>query len=165
MNWTKHIYQKCKALTGNWTQIACLAVRHFNYFTRMFSVLVGGCLWILFTLRWFCPIYLIHLIGRKCLNFKKKTRLENHKLFKDSHEKSSTNTSWLWIHYSNAQHCGNSGIHRWSTKTSHYLSKIESRTLTKLFTFHIGNSWRIQKEFVAVIPISVCALWLELLNI
>ena len=59
-------------LTRGWMQITCLAVSHSNYYTRMFSVLVGGCNWILFMHGWFCPICLIHLIGRKSLHFEKK---------------------------------------------------------------------------------------------
>ena len=43
-------------------QITCLAVSHSNHYTRMFSVLLWGCDWILFTHWWFCPIRLIHLI-------------------------------------------------------------------------------------------------------
>ena len=38
----------------------------------MFSVLVWGCNWILFIQWRFCPIRLIHLIGRKSLHFEKK---------------------------------------------------------------------------------------------
>ena len=57
--------------TRNWTQITCLTVRHFNLYTRMFSVFVWGCNWILFMLGWFCPICLIHLIGQKSFHFEK----------------------------------------------------------------------------------------------
>ena len=57
-----------KNLTRNWTQITCLAVRHLNHYTRMFSVLVWGCDWILFMHEWFCQIRLIHLIGQKSLH-------------------------------------------------------------------------------------------------
>ena len=42
-----------------------------NHYTRMFSVLVLDCIWILFMLGWFCPI---HLIRRKSLHFEKKSR-------------------------------------------------------------------------------------------
>ena len=34
-------------LTRNWIPVACLVVRHFNHYTRMFSVLVWGYNWIL----------------------------------------------------------------------------------------------------------------------
>ena len=37
-------------LTRDWTQIARLVVSHSNYYTRMFSVLVWGCYWILFSI-------------------------------------------------------------------------------------------------------------------
>ena len=65
------IYKKFRDLTRNWTQIACLTVRHLNHYTKLFSVPVWGYNWILFMLRWFCPIRLIHLIGRKSLHFEK----------------------------------------------------------------------------------------------
>ena len=58
-------------LTRNWTQVTCLAVSHYNHYTRMFSVLVWSCNWILFMHGWWCPIHLIHLIGRKSLHFEK----------------------------------------------------------------------------------------------
>ena len=58
------IYKKLRNLTRDWTQITCLTVRHLKHYTRMFSVLVWGCNWILFMLGWFCPIRLIHLIWR-----------------------------------------------------------------------------------------------------
>ena len=70
----KIIYKKFGDMTKDWTQITYLAVRHFNHYTRMFSVLVWGCNWILFTHGWFCPIRLIHLIGWKSLHFEKKNR-------------------------------------------------------------------------------------------
>ena len=59
-------------MTRDWTQIACLAVRPSNNYHRIFSVYMWGYNWILFMLWWFCPIRLIHLIGRKSLHFKKK---------------------------------------------------------------------------------------------
>ena len=37
----------------------------------MFTVLVWVCNWILFMHGWFCPLHLIHLIGRKPLHFEK----------------------------------------------------------------------------------------------
>ena len=36
-------YKKIQRLTRDWVQIACLAIRHSNHYTRMFSVLVWGC--------------------------------------------------------------------------------------------------------------------------
>ena len=36
----KRIYKRIWDVTRNWTQINCLAVRHFNHYTRMFSVLL-----------------------------------------------------------------------------------------------------------------------------
>ena len=71
---------KIRDLTRDWTQIACLAARQFNHYTRMFSMLVWGCNWILFMHGWFCRICLIHLIGRKYLHFEKKTRYTIKKL-------------------------------------------------------------------------------------
>ena len=57
--------QKNPKNSRGWTQITCLAVNHSNHYTRMFSVLVWGSNLILFMHGWFCPIRLIHLIGRK----------------------------------------------------------------------------------------------------
>ena len=71
MNSTKYKLQKITYLTRDWTQISCLAVKHLNHYTRMFSVLVGGCNWIQFMHGWFCPICLIHLIGWNVLHFGK----------------------------------------------------------------------------------------------
>ena len=68
------IYKKFRDFTRNWTQITCLTVRHLNHYTKLFSVPVWGCNWILFMFGWFCPIRLIHLIGWKSLHFE-KTRL------------------------------------------------------------------------------------------
>ena len=68
------IYKKFRDLTRNWTWITCLTVRHLNHYIRMFSVLMWGYNWILFMRTWFCPIHLIHLIGRKSLHFG-KTRM------------------------------------------------------------------------------------------
>ena len=59
-------------LVRDWTQIICLIVSHSNHYTRMFSVLLWGCNWMLFMHGWFCPISLIHLIGQKFLYFEKK---------------------------------------------------------------------------------------------
>ena len=59
-------------MTMDWIQITCLAVRYFNHYTRMFSVLVRGCNWMPFMHGRFCPIHLIHLIGQKSLHFEKK---------------------------------------------------------------------------------------------
>ena len=53
-------------------EIICITVRHFSHYTRMFSVHMWGCNWILFMHGWFCPIRLIHLIGWKSLHFEKK---------------------------------------------------------------------------------------------
>ena len=74
------IYKKFRDWTRNWTWITCLTVRHLNHYTRMFSVLVWGCNWILFMHGWFCPIHLIHLIGWKSLQFE-KTRLDLFKIW------------------------------------------------------------------------------------
>ena len=65
------IYKKFRDLTRNWIQIACLTVRHLNHYTRMFSVLVSGWNWMLFMHGWFCPIHLIHQIGRNFFILKK----------------------------------------------------------------------------------------------
>ena len=40
-NWTNKNYKQFRDLTRNWTQIACLAVRDSNQYTRVFSVLVS----------------------------------------------------------------------------------------------------------------------------
>ena len=68
------ICKRITDLTRDWTKYACLVVKRFNHCTRMFSVLVWGCNWILFIHGWFCPIGLIHLIGRKSFSFWKKTK-------------------------------------------------------------------------------------------
>ena len=62
-------YKKFRDLTRNWTHITCVAVIYSNHCTRMISVLVWGCNWIQVIPVWFCPIRLIHLIGRKSLGF------------------------------------------------------------------------------------------------
>ena len=62
-------------MTRDWTKMTCLAVSHSNHYTKMFSVLVWGSNWILFMHGWFCPIRLIHVIGRKSLHFEKRTCL------------------------------------------------------------------------------------------
>ena len=59
-------------LTKDWAQITYLAVSHSDHYIRMFSVLVWGCIWILFMHRWFC---LIHLIRWKSLHFERKNRI------------------------------------------------------------------------------------------
>ena len=64
-----NIFLKFRDLNRNWTQMACSPVRHLNHYTKLFSVLVWDYNWILFMHRWFCPIRLIHLIGRKSLHF------------------------------------------------------------------------------------------------
>ena len=71
------IQKKFRDLTRNWTQVSCLTARHFNLYTRMFSVLAWGYNWILFMHWWFCPIHLIHLIGLKSLHFEKKLGWKN----------------------------------------------------------------------------------------
>ena len=45
-------YKKTSELTRDGTQIACLAVSHSNRYSRMFSMLVWGCNWILFMHGW-----------------------------------------------------------------------------------------------------------------
>ena len=69
------IYKKFRDLTMNWTQIPYLDLRHLNHYTKLFSVLVWGHNWMLFMHGWFCPIGLIHLIGRKSLHFGKTSLL------------------------------------------------------------------------------------------
>ena len=52
---TKSRWNQQKRFTKrDWTLIAFLAVIHSNHYTRMFSVLVWGCNWILFMHEWFC---------------------------------------------------------------------------------------------------------------
>ena len=53
--------KKFSYVTRDLIQINCLGVSNSNHYTRMFSVLVSGCNWIL-----------IHLIGQKSLHFEKK---------------------------------------------------------------------------------------------
>ena len=77
MNSTKQI--------RDWTKITYLAVSHFNHYTRMFSVLVWSCNWILLMHRWSCPIHLIHLIEQKSLHFE-KPRLQCQLKWKNSIE-------------------------------------------------------------------------------
>ena len=48
----------------NWTDTTFSAVRHLNYYSRIFSVLVCGRNWILFMHGWF---YQFHLIAQKIL--------------------------------------------------------------------------------------------------
>ena len=57
-----------------WLKIEPRFFATLTYYTKMFSVLVWGCNSILFVEGWFCPICVIHLIGRKSLHFD-KTRL------------------------------------------------------------------------------------------
>ena len=71
MNWTNWIYKKFRNLTGDYTEITYSVVSHSNHHTRIFSVLLWGCNWIQFMHEWFCPICLIHLIGRKFIHFEK----------------------------------------------------------------------------------------------
>ena len=68
MNWT---YKKFGDMTRDYTQITCLAVKHFNHYTRIFSVLVWGCNWMLFMNGWFCPIC-FNSSGLKSLHFENK---------------------------------------------------------------------------------------------
>ena len=65
------IYKKFRDLIRNWTQVTCLTVRHLNHYTKLVSVPVWGYNWILFMLKWFCPVRLIHIIGRKSFHFEK----------------------------------------------------------------------------------------------
>ena len=48
------------------------SVSHSSHYTRIFSVLLWGCNWILFMHEWFSPI---HLIGREDLFTSKKIRI------------------------------------------------------------------------------------------
>ena len=57
----KEIYKQFRHFSRDWTQIACLAVRHINHCTKMFSVLVWDCNSIIFMHEWICPICIIHL--------------------------------------------------------------------------------------------------------
>ena len=41
------IYNKVRDLTRDWTRITCLTVSHPNYYTRIISVLVSACNWML----------------------------------------------------------------------------------------------------------------------
>ena len=75
----KKKFQNFSDLTRNWTQIACLTVRHLNHYTKLISVLVWGSYLILFMLGWVCPIRLIHWIQRKYLHFEKTRSPENPK--------------------------------------------------------------------------------------
>ena len=47
-------------LTRVWTQNSCLVVSHSYHYTRIVSVLVWDCNWILFMHGLFCPFRLIH---------------------------------------------------------------------------------------------------------
>ena len=50
-----------KLFSKNLDQIACLAVSYSSHYTRMFSVLVLGCNWMLFMHGWFCqPLWPLH---------------------------------------------------------------------------------------------------------
>ena len=62
------IYQKIRGLTKDLTTITCYS----NHYTRMISMLVRGCNWILSMHLWFCPIRLIHPIRCISLHFEKK---------------------------------------------------------------------------------------------
>ena len=48
-----------------------------NHYTGMIFVFVWGCNWILFVYGWFCPICIIHLIGRKSSHFEKNIKYSN----------------------------------------------------------------------------------------
>ena len=75
IQWEK-ITKNIRHLTRNWTQTACLTVRHFNHYTRMFSVLVWGCNWILFMHGWFFLSNASNLsYWTKISSFWKKTRM------------------------------------------------------------------------------------------
>ena len=67
----KEIFKKFGDFSRIWTQIACLAVKCLNHYTKPFSVLVWDYNSIIFMHGRFCPIRLIHLIGRKSLHFEK----------------------------------------------------------------------------------------------
>ena len=82
IRWTQQnvIYKKSRYLTKDWFQITCLAVSHSNHYTRIFlEVLVRGCNWSLFKHGWFCQIYLVHLIRRKCLHLEQTCLHLTHK--------------------------------------------------------------------------------------
>ena len=59
-------------LTRYWTQVTCIPVSHSNHTLRCL-VFFWDCKWNLIH-AWFCPIYLIHQIGRNFLHFEKKIR-------------------------------------------------------------------------------------------
>ena len=67
----KEILKKFIDMSRNWAKIACLAARHLNHYTKLFSVLVWDCNWIICMHGWFHPIRLIHLIWWKSLHFEK----------------------------------------------------------------------------------------------
>ena len=69
----KEILKKFRDFSRIWNQIACLAVRHLNHYTKLFSVLLWDCNSIIFMHWWFCPICLIHLIGPKSFHFEKNS--------------------------------------------------------------------------------------------
>ena len=39
--------KKLTDLAKDWTQVTCLAISHSNHYTRLFSMVEGGCKWIL----------------------------------------------------------------------------------------------------------------------
>ena len=45
--WCQQNLQKIGDLTKDWDQITCLAATHSNHYTRMYTVLMWGCNWIL----------------------------------------------------------------------------------------------------------------------
>ena len=102
----KQLAKKPRDLTRDWTQIACIAVRHLNHYTKLFSVLVWGCNWIPFMHGWFCPIRLIHLIGCKSLHFE-KTRLTS---IHDCHSENITRWLYLSVSTNNPQMVGHFSI-------------------------------------------------------
>ena len=69
--WQNKIYfKKIRVLARDGTWVTCLTVRHLNHYTRMFSVFVWDCNWVLFMRWWCCPIHL-DLIGWKLLHYEK----------------------------------------------------------------------------------------------
>ena len=102
----KQLVKKPRDLTRDWTQIACIAVRHLNHYTKLFSVLVWGCNWIPFMHGWFCPIRLIHLIGCKSLHFE-KTRLTS---IHDCHSENIKRWLYLSVSTNNPQMVGHFSI-------------------------------------------------------
>ena len=90
------IYKKFKDLTRIWTRITSLTVRHLKHYTRMFSVPVWSYNWILFMCRWFCPVRLIHLIGRKSLHFEKKLAYHAREVYDEKKDSNSCSETILF---------------------------------------------------------------------